>query len=128
MERERQQAALHHQATDWQARRRLAQQKYLKKHPDQAVLNTHRRRAKQRQAEGEISKADLAWLKERHKRCPGCRRKFGKALKATVDHVIALVNGGSNSRKNLQLLCRSCNAQKNRLDNAEFMRRKGHLL
>jgi 5-methylcytosine-specific restriction endonuclease McrA len=37
-----------------------------------------------------------------------------------VDHVVALARGGSNTRDNIQILCRSCNSAKQDRDNSEF--------
>ncbi len=45
-----------------------------------------------------------------------------------VDHVIALANGGSNDKYNLQLLCARCNRSKSDKDPIEFMQSRGKLL
>lgn len=41
-------------------------------------------------------------------RCLHC----GKTKSLSVDHVVAVVNGGGNDDENLQTLCRSCNSSK----------------
>ena len=41
-------------------------------------------------------------------RCLHC----GKTERLSVDHVVAVANGGGNEDENLQTLCRSCNASK----------------
>jgi 5-methylcytosine-specific restriction endonuclease McrA len=41
-------------------------------------------------------------------RCLRC----GKADRLSVDHVVAVANGGGNEDENLQTLCRSCNSSK----------------
>lgn len=41
-------------------------------------------------------------------RCKRC----GTTEKITVDHIVALANGGTNDLDNLQLLCRDCNSAK----------------
>ena len=44
-------------------------------------------------------------------RCHGCRRRVARRH-LTVDHIIALKNGGRTSRANAQVRCRSCNSSK----------------
>lgn len=56
-----------------------------------------------------ISWATRQWVKERDAfRC----RKCGTHENLTVDHIIAVANGGSNEPENLQTLCQSCNSVK----------------
>jgi len=38
-----------------------------------------------------------------------------------VDHIVALVNGGTNWIENIQLLCPTCNLRKGRKDYAQFV-------
>lgn len=38
--------------------------------------------------------------------------RCGATEDLTIDHIVAIVNGGSDELTNLQVLCRSCNAQK----------------
>ena len=42
----------------------------------------------------------------------GCCPKCGREADPTVDHILALANGGSHIMSNLQLLCKSCNSSK----------------
>ena len=56
--------------------------------------------------------------------CAACRRK----TKLEVDHILAVVRGGTNARSNLQLLCRKCNASKGAKDMTEWAQEKGFLL
>lgn len=49
----------------------------------------------------------VVWRRDRG-RCTGC----GSAEELEFDHIIPLSKGGSNTERNLQLLCRPCNARK----------------
>jgi 5-methylcytosine-specific restriction endonuclease McrA len=50
-------------------------------------------------------------------RCQGpCGLKLGGKLKAHMDHIIALINGGENKEGNLQPLCQFCHRLKTKLD------------
>ena len=45
-------------------------------------------------------------------RCFGCLRKFGDDLKFQMDHNLPVIRGGTCTRDNLLLLCKSCNSSK----------------
>ena len=45
-----------------------------------------------------------------------------------VDHIVAVANGGSNTRGNLQLACGLCNRRKSNADAVAFARRIGLLI
>lgn len=59
-------------------------------------------------------------------KCGACRCSIRKGYH--VDHIIAIANGGSNDRRNIQLLCEPCNLLKKAKDPIEFMRELGRLL
>jgi len=54
-------------------------------------------------------------------RCMYCGRKPGLDL-MDIDHKNPLSRGGSNSERNLQILCRSCNGRKGSKTDREFRR------
>lgn len=60
-------------------------------------------------------------------KCAMCRVSLSRVIKH-VDHIIALANGGSNERRNLQVLCQSCNCSKNARDPIEFAQSRGMLI
>jgi 5-methylcytosine-specific restriction endonuclease McrA len=45
-----------------------------------------------------------------------------------VDHKIALANGGTNDRSNIELLCPPCNLRKHAKDPIVWARENGRLL
>lgn len=70
------------------------------------------RKAKQMNAEGNYTLQEFQDLKQKHKnKCLKCGKKEGN-VKITADHVVPLSKGGSNSIKNIQPLCLSCNCKK----------------
>lgn len=90
---------------------------------DKANAKAHRRRAREKGAEGSYSDSDWrAIVKQQDGRCLAC----GKKRKLTVDHVIPLDKGGSNNPENLQGLCGRCNSRKG-TDTTDY-RKEGGIL
>lgn len=57
-------------------------------------------------------KALKNWAYKKYRgRCAYCQRKLEKD-EATLDHIVAVSLGGSNSRSNLALACLECNRTK----------------
>lgn len=82
---------------------------WRKANPDKVNAKNQARRARKKGAEGRYTAADwAAILLEHGHKCARC----GAGGKLTVDHVIPLVQGGSNWPSNLQPLCLSCNCSK----------------
>lgn len=60
-----------------------------------------------------IHLGDWLAVKERYgNRCVMCKRPESLQLPMTIDHIVALANGGHNTVDNIQPLCRSCNSRK----------------
>jgi len=57
-------------------------------------------------------------LERDHYRCNSC----GATTDLTVDHIVALANGGTNDLSNFQTLCRSCNSRKQHQFDPRFQR------
>lgn len=76
---------------------------------------------------GTHTDADVAEILKLQKgRCAYCRTSASQ--KYHVDHIIPLAKGGSNARRNLQVLCPPCNQTKSARDPIEYMQEKGMLL
>lgn len=58
-------------------------------------------------------------------RCACCRKRLADFH---VDHIVPLARGGTNDRRNMQVLCPSCNLDKGANDPIEFAQRQGRLL
>lgn len=65
-----------------------------------------------KKAIGKFSRDDWEDLKAFYKfECLACRKREPE-IKLTIDHVVPVLHGGTNSRENIQPLCFSCNAKK----------------
>lgn len=94
---------------------------------DKILARNRKRRAQERDAPGGHTVEDIVDIRRlQGDRCAIC----SKALKGRgqVDHIIALVKGGSDDRSNLQLACGPCNSRKRDKDPITFMRERGLLL
>lgn len=95
---------------------------YWRNNPEIAAKCRAARRARKAGAEGSHSAADIKAIRVRQNdRCanPGCAVDL--MGRGSVDHIVALVNGGSNWPTNLQLLCKPCNSKKRSRDNDVFL-------
>ena len=98
-----------------------------KKDPSKSAARYHKRRALKIANGGIFISEDIAEIRVLQKdRCAACRVQLNG--KGEIDHILPLSRGGSNNRKNLQLLCRKCNASKGARDPIDFMQRLGRLL
>ena len=88
--------------------------KWRKKNPDKLAIKDARRRARKLAAPGghHTHKERLAKFKEFDNICAYFPRKGCTKVATTVDHVLALANGGSNEISNCVPACNSCNCAK----------------
>lgn len=97
------------------------------KNPDAAIVIKHTRRARQRNAQGTLSKDLIKRLFSLQKgMCPCCRKPLGDDYQ--LDHKMPLALGGSNTDSNMQLLRAQCNRQKHAKHPVDFMQERGFLL
>jgi 5-methylcytosine-specific restriction endonuclease McrA len=96
-------------------------------YPEKRNTIRRTRRAREMKAEGRHTADDiLAIYKAQKGKCACCSVNVGECYH--VDHIQPLARGGSNFKQNLQILCPTCNQQKNARDPIEFMQSRGFLL
>lgn len=107
---------------------RRACAKWAKKHPEKRRAVNNRRRAL-KYASGENYRAsDIAdILKRQRGKCAYCAIELKRTVRH-IDHIMPLAGGGGNGRRNLQLLCQSCNHSKGARDPIVFAQSLGRLL
>jgi len=100
---------------------------WSKEHPERVAAKNRNRRARKKLSTGTHTESDIQNLFTlQNKKCAVCNKLIVNGYH--VDHVIALANGGSNDKSNLQLLCAYCNLSKGTKDPIDFMRSRGKLL
>ena len=100
---------------------------YVKLHREEYAAHCRNRRARLREATGTHTAEDIQNIFTlQRKKCAVCLTSIAKGYH--VDHIVALVNGGSNDKHNLQLLCGHCNCTKSSKDPIEFMNENGRLI
>jgi 5-methylcytosine-specific restriction endonuclease McrA len=83
--------------------------KWRKNHPEEKRALTRKRRAKIRNAEGDITAEE--WQEIVKKYGPACLC-CGNIKPLTMDHIVPLDCGGPHAIDNVQPLCLSCNSSK----------------
>jgi 5-methylcytosine-specific restriction endonuclease McrA len=119
------------QASEWRAQNREKANEYGRrwaaKNPVATRAKNRSRRARRLAAAGSHTAADVAEImRSQRGRCGYCRKSLRMGFH--VDHIVALRRGGSNDRRNLQLLCSSCNPSKGAKDAIVFARSRGLLI
>jgi HNH endonuclease len=107
----------------------LTLRRLRKLYPERYKAYQHGRRALKLKNGGKHSASDIADIFKLQKgKCANtiCRKSLD--TKYHLDHIIALKNGGRNDRRNLQLMCQSCNMRKSAKDPFRFARENGLLL
>lgn len=108
---------------------RARHKRYKENNRETVRLHWKARRHRKRGAAGTFTATNIASLMDIQRgRCahPWCRA----SLKAGhhIDHVMPLARGGSNDRRNLQLLCPPCNLKKHAKHPIDFAQENGLLL
>lgn len=89
--------------------------------PNSVKMYDARRRARDSGANGSFKADDVKRLLEQQRaKCIYCGTDISDGLH-TIEHVIPLSRGGSNSIENIALACRSCNARKGQKLPSEFL-------
>lgn len=87
-------------------------------------------RARAKSADGSFTEQDVLRIFAQQKgKCAyyrHCRTKLGD--KYHIDHIVALINNGTNFPSNIQLTCPNCNHRKNRRNAEAYSRELGLLL
>src|SRR5690606_31916768 len=114
--RERLLPLVRERAARWRAQNRArdvaASSRWRKNNPERHKAIIWRRNAKLRALKGSFTAEDWSALKARYDyRCLCCGRREPEIV-LSVDHVVPISLGGSNTIDNIQPLCKPCNSSK----------------
>lgn len=91
-------------------RQKARSRKFKANNKEKVNADTHKRRARLKGGGGTYTRAEWNALLDRYNHtCPACG---STGIRLTVDHVVPIQLGGSNTVDNLQPLCKSCNSRK----------------
>jgi 5-methylcytosine-specific restriction endonuclease McrA len=93
-------------------KRKTVAREWGKRNPEKRLANVHHREARKRAAASPLCKVTAAAIAERFALTKGCAY-CGAEEKLTLDHVVALNDGGLHVPSNLVGACGRCNSSKN---------------
>lgn len=100
--------------------------KWAKNNREKVLAAKARRRAKS--GNNPFTANDILHIRKlQNKKCIYCHAKLTPAIEH-IDHIVALANGGTNDKTNIQLLCSHCNKRKACRDHIKFAQSMGQLL
>jgi 5-methylcytosine-specific restriction endonuclease McrA len=112
--------------------RKKSYQKYQQANHHKTAFWARKRRALIRKAGGSHTLDEIKEIFEiQKKKCAyfwRCGKRFKCVEEAEVDHIVPISRGGTDDRRNLQILCYTCNRQKWATDQIDFMQSQGALL
>lgn len=117
---------------NWRINNRVHASEYgkawRKENPGEHARHEHNRRARMKEAGGELTAGLYGRLMVVQRgKCAACRVSI-KGIRAHMDHQMPLALGGSNTDDNMQLLCPPCNQSKHAKHPVDFMQERGFLL
>lgn len=96
--------------------------RYEEKHPEKLKAKWANRSARLRKAPGNLTKDEWETIKrEQDYTCALCEKKEPE-ITLTRDHIIPLMDRGSNYPLNIQALCSKCNSRKGALEQSRSSR------
>jgi 5-methylcytosine-specific restriction endonuclease McrA len=104
----------------------LRHKRWLEANPFKRREHEAARRAKAGKSERYTATDVNVLLIAQRSRCAYCGKSIRRGFH--VDHIMPLSKGGSNGRKNIQLLCQRCNQTKHAQHPLDFARSKGLLV
>lgn len=91
------------------------------------AIDEAKRRALKRGCDGSHTIDDVkSLLEKQHFKCAWCNKSVRKEYH--VDHIMPLSLGGSNDKRNIQILCPTCNIRKHANHPIDWARKNGRLL
>lgn len=100
---------------------------WSKNNPEYGRARQATRRSRKKNAGGQYTPNDISEIKKLQSgKCAYCKVKLTKKLH--VDHIMPLARGGTNERRNLQLLCAHCNLSKWSKHPIDFVQQRFGLL
>ena len=97
---------------DWRKNEKIRQLKKKEKYLERSRIKTHKRRALISRNGGSFTLQEWKNVKDKYHNCCAICKRHESERKLTMDHIVAIAVGGSNSIENIQPLCKPCNSAK----------------
>lgn len=100
----------------------ITEREYVNKIQRKATkcIEHSRKAAKKFGVESTLTVREVRELFLRHDTCHYCGRDLIGVFDRTIDHMVPMSHGGTNTLSNVVVCCDICNAQKSRCENFEY--------
>ena len=97
---------------DWRENEKRRKKEKKEKYLERSRIKRHKRRSIITSNGGSFTLQQWEEIKDKYHRCCAICKRHESERKLTMDHILAISVGGSNSIDNIQPLCKSCNSSK----------------